>query len=77
MRELEDVRQRGYGIAIDELEIGLTAVAAPVRNVHGEVTASMSISGPTFRLDARRMPQMSEAVMESAIQVSRRLGWRG
>jgi DNA-binding IclR family transcriptional regulator len=77
MRELEEVRQRGYAIAIDELEIGLTAVAAPVRNVHGEITASVSISGPTFRLDARRMPQMSEAVMESANQVSRRLGWRG
>jgi DNA-binding IclR family transcriptional regulator len=77
IRELDEVRQRGYAIAIDELEIGLTAVAAPVRNVHGEVIASMSISGPTFRLDARRMPQMSEAVMDSADQVSRRLGWRG
>ena len=60
MRELEEVRQRGFAIAIDELEIGLTAVAAPVRNIHGEVMASLSISGPTFRLDARRVPQMTE-----------------
>jgi DNA-binding IclR family transcriptional regulator len=77
MRELEEARQRGYAIAVDELEIGLTAVAAPVRNVHGEIIASISISAPTFRLDARRMPQMSEAVMDAADQVSRRLGWRG
>jgi DNA-binding IclR family transcriptional regulator len=77
MRELEEVRQRGFAIAIDELEIGLTAVAAPVRNIHGEVMASLSISGPTFRLDARRVPQMTDAVSVAAQEVSRRLGWRG
>jgi DNA-binding IclR family transcriptional regulator len=77
MRELEEVRQRGFAIAIDELEIGLTAVAAPVRNIHGEVMASLSISGPTFRLDARRVPQMTDAVVAAAQEVSRRLGWRG
>jgi DNA-binding IclR family transcriptional regulator len=77
VRELDEVRTRGYAIAIDELEIGLTAVAAPIRNIHGEVIASMSISGPTFRLDARRVPQMSEDVVEAAREVSRRLGWRG
>jgi len=77
MRELDEVRQRGFAIAIDELEIGLTAVAAPVRNIHGEIIASLSISGPTFRLDARRVPQMTDAVVAAAQEVSRRLGWRG
>jgi len=77
MRELDEVRQRGFAIAIDELEIGLTAVAAPVRNIHGEVMASLSISGPTFRLDARRVPQMTDAVVSAGQEVSRRLGWRG
>lgn len=77
MRELDEVRQRGFAIAIDELEIGLTAVAAPVRNIHGELMASLSISGPTFRLDARRVPHMTDAVVAAAQEVSRRLGWRG
>lgn len=76
-QELEDVRTRGHATAVDELEIGLTAVAAPVRDVRGEVLASMSISGPTFRLDASRLPEMTEAVMAAANEVSRRLGWRG
>lgn len=76
-REVDDVRRKGFAIAIDELEIGLTAVAAPIRNSHGEVLASMSVSGPTFRLDARRVPQIAEAVMLAADEVSQRLGWRG
>ena len=71
MPELDEVRRRGFAIAIDELEIGLTAVAAPIRNSHGEPLASMSISGPTFRLDARRVPQMAEAVAAAADEVSR------
>ncbi|MGH3470817.1 MAG: IclR family transcriptional regulator [Nocardioidaceae bacterium] len=77
IRELEEVRRRGYAMAIDELEIGLTAVAAPIRNAHGDVLASMSVSGPTFRLDARTVSQLSDLVMSSADDVSRRLGWRG
>lgn len=76
-RELDDVRARGYAIAVDELEIGLTAVAAPIRNGHGDVIASMSVSGPTFRIDARRLPQLAQAVIRAAEDVSFRLGWRG
>jgi DNA-binding IclR family transcriptional regulator len=74
--ELAEVRRRGYALAVDELEIGLTALAAPVRNSHGEVLASLSLSGPTFRLDVRRVPRLAEAVMEAAEEVSRRLGHR-
>lgn len=76
-REIDEVRARGYGLAIDELEIGLTAVAAPIHNSHGEVIASISVSGPTFRIDARRLPQLAAAVVRAAEDVSFRLGWRG
>jgi DNA-binding IclR family transcriptional regulator len=74
VRELEQVRRRGYAMAVDELEIGLSAVAAPIRNNHGEVVASMSVSGPTFRMGARHLLQMAEAVTEAADEVSVRLG---
>ena len=36
----------GYALAVDELEVGLTAAAAPIRSAHGDIIASMSISGP-------------------------------
>ena len=49
-KQLEEVREQGYAVAVDELEVGLTAIAAPVRNAHGDVICSMSVSGPTFRL---------------------------
>jgi DNA-binding IclR family transcriptional regulator len=74
-KELTRVRELGYAIAVDELEPGLTAVAAPIRNVYGDVVASMSVSGPTFRLSGDRIGDLVEKVTEAAIEVSRRLGW--
>jgi len=73
--ELEQVREQGYALAVDELEVGLTAAAAPVRNVHGDVVASMSVSGPTFRLKGERLDEVAAAVVTAAEEVSRRLGW--
>jgi DNA-binding IclR family transcriptional regulator len=74
--ELTLVRERGYAVAVDELEIGLAAVAAPIRGVHGDVLASLSVSGPTFRLDQRAIDAATHAVRAAAFDVSRRLGWR-
>jgi DNA-binding IclR family transcriptional regulator len=74
--ELAQVRERGYAIATDELEIGLTAVAAPVRDGDDEVIASLSVSGPTFRL-ADRLAEVVDAVLAAAAAVSSRMGWTG
>lgn len=74
--QLSDVRAAGHAIAVDELEVGLTAIAAPVRNAHGDIVASLSVSGPTFRLDGDVRDQATAATVEVASEVSRRLGWR-
>lgn len=76
VRQLQAVRDAGYAVAVDELEIGLTAVAAPVRDAHGDVVASVSVSGPTFRLGGDRLASATTALVETARAVSGRLGWR-
>src|SRR5699024_4156773 len=55
LAELDEIRERGYAVATDELEMGLTAIAAPLRNVHGDVLASLSVSGSSFRFDAEKV----------------------
>ena len=71
---LAEVRRRGFAAAADELEAGLTAIAAPVRNAEGNVIASISASGPSFRIPAERVPAVAEAVRRAAAEISRRLG---
>jgi DNA-binding IclR family transcriptional regulator len=73
--ELELVRTRGYAVAVDELEVGLTAAAAPIRNMHGDVIASMSVSGPSFRMPEETLDEVVARLTEAALEVSHRLGW--
>jgi DNA-binding IclR family transcriptional regulator len=74
-RVLAEVRRRGYATAVEELEEGLTAVAAPVRDAEGHVIASISASGPSFRIPAERIGSLAGSVGHAAAEISRRLGW--
>jgi len=68
--ELEIVRQRGYAVANEELEVGVWAISAPIRDIDRNVVAAMSIPFPTNRLDPERIPEIARALMEEANAVS-------
>jgi len=72
--ELATILSQSYAVAVDELEIGLTAIAAPIHDAHGDVVASLSISGPTFRLDGDRVAGLVAQVVDAARDISARLG---
>ncbi len=74
---LAEVRQRGYATAAEELEAGLSAVAAPVRDADSRVVASISASGPSFRMPPERFGAVAVPVCRAAAEISRRLGWPG
>lgn len=75
-RELVSIRARGYAVDDEEIEEGLTCVGAPVRDSSGEVVASISVAGPTFRVPKRRIPALGARVIEAADALSRELGHR-
>ena len=68
------IRKRGYAVAVDELEQGLSALAAPVLGPDGDAVAALSISGPTIRLTRERIAELVPALIEQAGLVSMRLG---
>jgi DNA-binding IclR family transcriptional regulator len=73
--ELREVRARGYARTVEELEEGLSAVAAPVRQADGTVVAAVSISGPSFRMRPAELPRLAELAMDAANAISRRMGY--
>jgi DNA-binding IclR family transcriptional regulator len=73
--QLDQVIRRGYAQTVEELEEGLNAVAAPIRQADGEVVAALSVSGPAFRMRPMDLPRMGRLVMESADAISRRMGY--
>jgi len=75
--QLEEIRVRGYGQIEGELEEGLNAVAAPIRQADGRVNATLSVSGPAFRLRSADLPRVGRLAIDAAAAVSRRLGALG
>ena len=73
VEESELIRRRGYATSIDELEIGLSALAAPVLGADGVVVAALSISGPTSRLTAERIERLAPLLSREATSLSQRL----
>jgi DNA-binding IclR family transcriptional regulator len=74
-RELDAVREHGYATIADELEVGLAAVAAPIRDAAGSVVAALSVAGPTARLTAPRLDLLGRVAIEQAHAISVALGY--
>ncbi|MGJ9414445.1 IclR family transcriptional regulator [Aeromicrobium sp. CF4.19] len=51
--ELERVRRRGYATSDEELEHGVVAASAPVRDASGAIVAALNVSAPKSRLGGR------------------------
>lgn len=73
-RELAKVRARGFATAVEELEHGYVAIAAPVRDHDGRIVAGVSVGGPSARLTTARITAIVPAVRKAASDISRRLG---
>jgi len=71
---LAEVRRQGYAITHEELEEGLSSVAAPIRDHTGRVIAAVSVSGPSYRMGPAKIEQFVGPVKETACNISTRLG---
>ncbi|MDQ0688536.1 DNA-binding IclR family transcriptional regulator [Streptomyces achromogenes] len=76
-KHLVTAREQGYAFTLEELEIGLHAMAAPVRNRDGEVIAAVSASGPSYRLTEQRLHELSPVLVKGAAEISHRMGFLG
>jgi IclR family transcriptional regulator, acetate operon repressor len=73
--DLDGVLERGYALLVDELEPGLSAVAAPVYEADGEVVAVLCVSGATLRLPRQRLDLLGRLCAEQSDELSAALGF--
>jgi len=74
---LKLVRRQGFAIDDEENEKGIRCVAAPIYNEVGRAVAAISISSPAFRITKKIIQEtMKREVMETALKISQRLGFR-
>ncbi len=76
MQELRSIRGRGFAICDEELERGVTAIAAPVRDASADVVASVAVVGPSERLQEERRTEILGPVLETTTRISESLGYK-
>ena len=74
--ELVKVREQGYALDDEELDLGVRCIAAPIRDYTRRIVGAISVSGPTMRVGNERIEkELVPMVKQSAIELSTRLGF--
>jgi len=73
LAELQRIRERGYAISDEELELGVVAASAPVVDFTGRVVAAINVSAPKPRIGTR-LEALGAYVALAAEELSNRLG---
>jgi DNA-binding IclR family transcriptional regulator len=73
--ELALIRQKGYALDDEEIEVGLRCVAAPIRDHSGHVAAAISVAAPVQRMSKKNVLTTIPSVVSAAEAISRRLGY--
>ena len=69
---LDETRARGWGMAYEEAERGIAAVAAPLRpsGPNTPAVATCSVAGPLMRFGAEHIVRHASLVMEAATEIA-------
>ena len=69
--ELMRVRQQGWALVDQELEVGLRSVAAPIRGANGRTIAAMNVSAAAARVSKRTLREsFLPELLHTADQIS-------
>ncbi|MEV6425965.1 IclR family transcriptional regulator [Streptomyces sp. NPDC051662] len=71
VRELAEVRERGYAVNLEGTEPGLHAVAVAVHDRTGRAVAALAVSAPAHRMGRERIGEVARALRAAAREVER------
>lgn len=75
LKDLDQIRERGYAIDDQETASGVRCVGAPILDLHRHPCAALSVSGPASRLDKDAMTRLGTQVGAAALEVAKRMGY--
>lgn len=74
-KELREIQIQGYAVDNMEHEMGVRCIASPIREHTGKVIASISVSGPAFRLKQSNIPCIADKVIIYSAKISQEMGF--
>jgi len=73
--EIEKTRRRGYAVDDEEFEEGLRCIAVPVLDAQRLPVAAVSVSGPSFRVTAQKLPTIANQLLQCVRGISVDMGF--
>jgi DNA-binding IclR family transcriptional regulator len=73
--EIEKTRRRGYAVDDEELEEGLRCIAVPLLDAQRQPVAAVSVSGPSFRVTAQKLPAIANHLLQCVRGISADMGF--
>ena len=73
--EIEKTRRRGYAVDDEEFEEGLRCIAVPLLDAQRLPVAAVSISGPSFRVTAQKLPSIANHLLQCVRGISMDMGF--
>jgi DNA-binding IclR family transcriptional regulator len=70
---LAEIRARGWERTVDDVAVGLSALAVPVQDSGGAVIAAISLGGLTHHITGPREPELLDALRAAAAELAQRL----
>ncbi|SAK44909.1 transcriptional regulator [Caballeronia glebae] len=75
LKALDAARREGYSIDDEESEVGMRGIAAPVRDITGNVVAAVGVGGPAQRLTKKALRAAVPHLLTAAEGISATLGY--
>jgi DNA-binding IclR family transcriptional regulator len=72
-KELAKIRKEGFGVQRDELEPGVSAIAAPISGVGGDASFAIDVVMPSSRLRDEDVESIAKSAIEAAERISAHL----
>src|SRR6202034_4166589 len=73
--EIEKTRRRGYAVDDEELEEGLRCIAQPLLDSQRLPVGAISVSGPSFRVTAHKLPSIANHLLQCVRGISTDMGF--
>lgn len=72
--KLDEIRNLGYSVSVEEMTEDAKAVAVPIKDVSGEVVAGLGVSGPKSRMESHEFESLLQDLFVCAERISKELG---